>query len=74
MTTIKLKLCEGCTNKLRAWRDRFGERAMAAVVGQTVQACPECMSQLPQTEGHLFTKLKQDFEPDFEEGKPAWTR
>jgi hypothetical protein len=65
MPTVKLKLCEKCEKQLVAWRDKLGERAMAAMVGQIIQACPSCAQQLPQTEGHLFTKLQQDFEPDF---------
>lgn len=69
MTTVKVKLCESCEKKLAAWRRNLGERAMAAMVGQILQACPDCARQLPQTDGHMFTKLKQDFEPDFEPQK-----
>ncbi len=71
---VQLKLCPDCERKLVAWRRNVSERAMGAMVGQIIQACPQCAAQLPQTNGHLFTKLVQDFEPDFEEGKPAWTR
>lgn len=69
MTTIKLKLCASCERKLAAWQRNVGERAMAGMAGQILQACPECMSKLPQTDGHLFTKLVKDFEPDFEPQK-----
>lgn len=69
MVTVKLRLCESCEGKLVAWRRNLGERAMAAMVGQIVQACPSCASQLPQTDGHLFTKLERDFEADFEPQK-----
>jgi hypothetical protein len=69
MTVVKVKLCESCEAKLAAWRRNVGERAMAGMAGQILQACPSCASQLPQTDGHLFTKLPRDFEPDFEPQK-----
>jgi hypothetical protein len=64
---VTVRLCERCTQQLKAWRNRFDERTMAAMVGQILQRCPECASQLPPTEGTLFTKLPVDFEPDFTE-------
>ena len=65
MVAVKLRLCEKCERQLAAWQRNLGERAMAAMAGQILQACPECASKLPQTEGHLFTKLPRDFEADF---------
>lgn len=65
MVAVKVRLCEQCERKLAAWRRNVGERAMAGMAGQILQACPSCAAQLPQTDGHLFTKLPVDFEPDF---------
>lgn len=66
MTLVRVQLCERCENQLVAWKQKLGERAMAAMAGQILQKCPECASKLPPTEGHLFTKLPSDFEPDFQ--------
>lgn len=63
---VKLELCDNCARQLAAWRARFDERTMGAMAAQVLQKCPQCSSKLPPTEGHLFTKLVQDFEADFE--------
>jgi len=68
--TVKVKLCDNCAKQLQAWRHKFNERTMAAMAGQILQKCPTCRAQLPGTEGHLFTKLPLDFEPDFTEQPP----
>jgi len=64
---LRVNLCDECTKKLRAFRQQLGDRAMAAQAGQILQACPQCRQQLPQTEGKLFTKLKEhDARPGFD--------
>jgi len=63
---VKVELCDNCAKQLAAWQQKLGERAMAAMAGQILQGCPTCRAQLPPTEGHLFTKLQREFEPDFQ--------
>jgi Zn finger protein HypA/HybF involved in hydrogenase expression len=68
---VKLQLCDSCARKLQAFRRNLSERAMAAEAARILQSCPECASKLPPIKDgkQLFTKLPEDFEPDFKEQK-----